>query len=66
MWREFSFNGKNKWIDMYKQLIYKYNNRLNRTITRENGIVEYPDYQISVTLLKGPKGDGDMQAAKRD
>jgi len=32
MWREFSFNGKHKWIDMYKQLIYKYNNRVHRTI----------------------------------
>jgi len=28
--------------------------------------VEYLDYQISVTQLKGPKGNGDMQAAKRD
>jgi len=28
MWREFSFNGKYKWIDMYKQLINKYNNRV--------------------------------------
>jgi len=24
------------------------------------------DYQIPVTQLKGPKGNGDMQAAKRD
>jgi len=24
------------------------------------------DYQIPVTQLKGPKGDGDVQAAKRD
>jgi len=32
MWREFSFNGKYKWIDMYKQLIIKYNNRVHRTI----------------------------------
>jgi len=28
---------------------------------RKNVIVEYLDYQ-----LKGPKGNGDMQAAKRD
>jgi len=34
--------------------------------TRENAIVEYLDYQIPVTQLKGPKGNGDMQAAKRD
>jgi len=34
--------------------------------TRKNAIVEYPDYQIPVTQLKGPKGNGDMQAAKRD
>jgi len=30
--------------------------------TRENAIV---DYQIPVTLLMGPKGNGDMQSAKR-
>jgi len=34
--------------------------------TRENAIVEYLDYQILVTQLKGPKGNGDMQAVKRD
>jgi len=34
--------------------------------TRKNAIVEYLDYQIPVTLLKGPKGNGNMQAAKRD
>jgi len=31
-----------------------------------NAIVEYLDYQILVTQLMGPKGDGDMQVAKRD
>jgi len=30
--------------------------------TRKNAIVEYHDYQIPFTQLKGPKGDGDMQA----
>jgi len=34
--------------------------------TRKNAIVEYLDYQIPVTQLMGPKGNGDMQAAKRD
>jgi len=34
--------------------------------TRKNAIVEYLDYQIPVTQLKGPKGSGDMQAVKRD
>jgi len=34
--------------------------------TRKNAIVEYLDYQIPVTQLKGPKGNGDMQAANRD
>jgi len=34
--------------------------------TRKNAIVEYLDYQIPVTQLKGPKGNGGMQAAKRD
>jgi len=32
----------------------------------KNAIVEYLDYQIPVTQLKGKKGSGDMQAAKRD
>jgi len=31
--------------------------------TRKNAIVEYIDYQIPVTQLKG---NGDMQAAKQD
>jgi len=34
--------------------------------TRKNAIVEYLDYQIPVTQLKGPKENGDMQVAKRD
>jgi len=29
-------------------------------------MVEYLDYQIPVTQLKGPKGNGDMKAARRD
>lgn len=32
MWREFSFNGTYKWIDMYKDLISVYNNKPHRTI----------------------------------
>jgi len=34
--------------------------------TRKNAIVEYLDYQIPVTQLKGPKGNGDIQASNRD
>jgi len=34
--------------------------------TRKNATVEYLDYQIPVTQLMGPKGNEDMQAAKRD
>jgi len=34
--------------------------------TRKNAIVEYLDYQIPVTQLKGQKENGDMQAVKRD
>jgi len=34
--------------------------------TRKNAKVECLDYQIPVTQLKGPKGNEDMQAAKRD
>jgi len=32
---------------------------------KKNAIVEYLDYQIPVTQLMGPKGNADMQAAKR-
>jgi len=38
----------------------------NRQLTRKIAIVEYLDYQIPVIQLKGPKENGDMQAAKRD
>jgi len=31
--------------------------------TKKNAIVEYLDTQIPLTQLKGPKGNGDMQAA---
>jgi len=34
--------------------------------TRKNAVVEYLDYQIPVTQLKGQKENGDMQAAKPD
>jgi len=37
-----------------------YDNNNNKT--RENAVVEYIDYQIPVTQLKGPKGNLDMQA----
>jgi len=36
------------------------------TTTGKNAIVEYLDYQIPVTQLKGPKGNGDIQAANVD
>jgi len=32
----------------------------------QNAIVEYLDYQIPCYSAKGPKGNGDMQAAQRD
>ena len=32
MWKEFSFKGSYKWIDDYKNLVDKYNNKLHRTI----------------------------------
>jgi len=34
--------------------------------TRKNALVEYLDYQIPVTQLKGQKENGDMEAADRD
>jgi len=39
---------------------------IKKDLTRKNAIVEYLDYQIPVTQLKGPKRNGDMQAAERD
>jgi len=38
----------------------------NHKKTRKNAVVEYLDYLIPVTQLKGQKGNGDMKAAKRD
>jgi len=32
--------------------------------TRKNAIVDYLDYQIPVTQLKGPKGNGDSSKAR--
>ena len=32
MWKGFSFQGNYKWIDLYQELINKYNNTLYRTI----------------------------------
>jgi len=40
--------------------------QVNNKKTRKNAIVEYLDYQIPVTQQKGPKGNGDIQAANRD
>jgi len=42
------------------KLTLSQNPRLHTTI------VEYLDYQVLVTQLKGPKGNADTQAAKRD
>jgi len=47
-------------IALHKELVIIY------IKARKNAIVEYLDYQIPVTQLKGPKGNGDMQAAKQD
>jgi len=49
-----------------KNAIVEYLDYQIPVITRENAIVEYLDYQIPDNLLKGPKGNGNMQAAKRD
>jgi len=54
-------------------LVYSFTLRVTAIIiiyykkkTRKNAIVEYLDYQIPVTQLIRPKGNGDMQAEKRD
>jgi len=44
----------------------KYHFQRITDILLNNKEVEYLDYQIPVTMLNGPKGNGDMQAAKRD
>jgi len=41
MWREFSSNGKYKWIDMYNQLINKNINRVHRAIKMSPSNVNY-------------------------
>jgi len=47
MWREFSFNGKCKWLDMYKLLINKYNNRVHRIIKMSpNNLNSFNEKQI--------------------
>jgi len=51
--------GLNNTEQKWRKKIIKYK-------TRKNAIVECLDYQIPVTQLKGSKGNGDMQAAKRD
>jgi len=38
----------------------------NKSKTRKNAPIEYLDYQVPVTQLKGVKGDGDIKAEKRD
>jgi len=64
--------AKTKWIadqdfKNFNLLDKKSCERVNVKIkTRKNAIVEYLDYQIPVTQLMGPKGNGDMHAAKRD
>jgi len=60
-----NYNGKEE------NLFYDEDSILNQLSltegkTRKNARVEYLDYQIPVTQLKGPNGNGDMQAAKRD
>jgi len=56
MWRGFSFNGKYKWIDMYKQLVNKYNNRVHTTIkmspSKVNSSNEKQILQTSYNHLK--------------
>lgn len=32
MWKEFSFQGNYKWINIYQELIDKHNNKFHRTI----------------------------------
>jgi len=47
-------------------LVYPFTLRVTGITTRKNAIVEYRDYQIPFTQLKGAKGNRDMQAAKKD
>lgn len=40
MWKEFSFQGSFKWIDIYIKLVDKYNNTYHRTITMKPNEVD--------------------------
>jgi len=64
-------------MNKYKKNLYKITMVMNstnysllfytiQTTTRKIAIVEYLDYKIPVTQLKGPKGNLDMKVAKRD
>jgi len=44
--------------------VYPFTLRVTGIKIRRNVKIECPDYQIPVTQLKGPKEDGDIQAAK--
>jgi len=46
--------------------IYSFFNSYLKSLKKNKGIVEYLAYLIPATQLKGPKGNGDMQAVKRD
>jgi len=52
--------------DKFSKSLHKtsHNLYLNYKKTRKNAIVEYLGYQILVTQLNGPKGNGDMQASQ--
>jgi len=55
-----SYRGKFDWIKKHNFHPYR-----KPKLNKKNAIVEYLDSQIPVTQLKGPKGNGDTQAAKR-
>jgi len=40
--------------------------RPSKNKKRKTAIVEYLDYQIPITQLKGPNGNGNMKVAKRN
>lgn len=63
MWKEFSYRGSYKWIDILQTLIYEYNNTKHRTIQMKPNEVKYSDekhllnsvYRLNMPLKRKTK-----------
>ena len=52
MWKEFSFNGSYKWINIYKKLLYDYNHSYHRTIKCKPADVNKKNSKSMLKLFK--------------